>query len=86
MYRLVLLETRMKRLRVIFIDDGYPESNDYASNYIGYDPMDPADYRRAVEEALCRLCRKRGGCAVRPGSPECSPDTGIGASGAPPSR
>jgi len=46
----------------IFIDDGYPESDDYASNYVAYDPRDPRDYARAVEEALARFCKTTGKC------------------------
>ncbi len=48
--------------RGIFVDDGYPESDDYASNYVAYDPMDPADYARAVEEARRRFCQTTGLC------------------------
>ena len=46
----------------IFVDDGYPESDDYASNYVAYDPCDPRDYERAVEEARRRFCQLTGKC------------------------
>ena len=50
----------------IFVDDGYPEADDYGNNYIGYDACDPADYRRAVALARCRLCELRGRCEQEP--------------------
>jgi len=48
--------------RGIFVDDGHPESDDYSSNYVAYDPMDAADYARAVAEARRRFCQTTGAC------------------------
>lgn len=36
----------------IMVDDGYPEAEDYDTNYIVFDEADPQDYKRAVKEAL----------------------------------
>lgn len=47
---------------LIFVDDGYPEAEEYSNNYIDYDPLDPEDYLRAVALARCRLCALRRRC------------------------
>jgi hypothetical protein len=54
------MTTSIIRGQGIFVDDGYPESDDYESNYVTYDPRDPRDYARAVEEALRRMSPAAG--------------------------
>jgi hypothetical protein len=44
----------MKTKGYIFIDDGYPESADYDSNYICWDPETPGSFERALAEARAR--------------------------------
>jgi hypothetical protein len=39
----------------IFVDDGYPESMEYDTNYVEYDPADPVDCDAAMAEARRRL-------------------------------
>ena len=35
----------------IYVDDGYPESDEYDNNYFIYKLKDPQDYKRALLEA-----------------------------------
>lgn len=35
----------------VFVDDGYPDSEEYASNYVWYDPKDPQPLRAAIAKA-----------------------------------
>lgn len=35
----------------IFVSDGYPEAGDYDTNYVDYDPQDPASVEGAKAEA-----------------------------------
>jgi hypothetical protein len=35
----------------IFVDDGYPEAEEYETNYVSYDMKDPGSYHRAMETA-----------------------------------
>jgi hypothetical protein len=38
----------------IFVSDGRPEADEYSSNRIWFDERDPADMRRALQEAKRR--------------------------------
>ncbi len=60
------MTTRIVRGQGIFVDDGYPESDDYESSYVTYDPRDARDYARAVEEALRRMAQTAGPWPRRP--------------------
>lgn len=35
----------------IFVDDGYPEADEYDSNYLAYDPADSESVRSALRKA-----------------------------------
>ena len=35
----------------IFVDDGFPEAGEYASNYVWFDPADPKSVSRAYDRA-----------------------------------
>jgi len=37
--------------KYIFVDDGYPESDEYDTNYISWDEKIPGSYDRALAEA-----------------------------------
>ncbi|MFT5241744.1 MAG: hypothetical protein ACI9OU_002667 [Candidatus Promineifilaceae bacterium] len=41
-----------KPRRYIFLDDGYPESRDFDTNYIEYDPTDTGDVNAACKTRL----------------------------------
>jgi hypothetical protein len=45
----------MKNVGYIYVDDGYPESADYDSNYICYDRDEPDGYKEAMAEASAQL-------------------------------
>jgi len=42
----------------IFVDDGAPEAEDYASNYIWFDSDDRGSYVRALAEARRRFAAR----------------------------
>lgn len=50
---------------ILFVTDGYPEAGDYDSNYIEYNPLDPASVERAKTEARATL---RAQAATRRGT------------------
>jgi hypothetical protein len=52
----------------IFVSDGRPEADEYASNRIWFDEKDPADLRRAQLEAQRR--REYLSRRARPAQPE----------------
>ena len=58
--------TSHNQMAHVFVDDGYPEACEYDSNYIAFDPANPADQRRALNEARAWQ-RRRGAGPVRPG-------------------
>ncbi|MBN2684819.1 MAG: hypothetical protein JXR40_06030 [Pontiellaceae bacterium] len=51
----------MKRNNIgyIFVDDGYPEAEDYETNYVGYDMQVPGSYNRAAHTASNMLPTSR---------------------------
>ena len=36
----------------IFVDDGYPEAEEYETNYVGYNLSIPGSYNRALKDAI----------------------------------
>lgn len=53
----------------IFVSDGRPEADEYSSNRIWFDERDPADMRRALQEAQRRreyIARRSGRSAPLP--------------------
>ena len=45
----------------LFINDGYPEADDYESNYISFDERDPASVKEAVTGCELRMYDARSG-------------------------
>lgn len=45
---------------LLFVTDGYPEAGDYDSNYIEYNPLDPASVEKAKSEARATLRAQAG--------------------------
>jgi hypothetical protein len=41
----------------IFVDDGYPEADEYVNNYVWYDEDDPESLKRAWAEVRRRCTR-----------------------------
>jgi hypothetical protein len=56
----------MKNVGHIYVDDGYPESADYDSNYICYDQDEPDGYKNALAEAGGRLRSVKKTCPELP--------------------
>ena len=58
----------------IFVSDGRPEADEYSSNRIWFDERDPADVRRAQQEAQRRreYIARRSAQGGRSGKPETS--------------
>ena len=53
----------------IFVDDGYPEADEYANNYVWYDEKDPESLQRAwteVRRLHRRFALSREDCGKRP--------------------
>jgi hypothetical protein len=44
----------------LFIPDGAPEADEYASNYVWCDPTDPASLRVALDELAQRSGKEHG--------------------------
>lgn len=40
-----------KTQKYIFVDDGYPEAEEYDTNYISWDERTPGSYQKALAEA-----------------------------------
>lgn len=46
-------------IRHLFVDDGYPEAEEYETNYISYNMGDPGSYNRAAETANSMMSASR---------------------------
>jgi hypothetical protein len=57
-----------------FIDDGYPEADDYVSNYVWFDERDPDSVKRAMAARAARpqsvRSRDPGSIGLRKKEPE----------------
>ncbi|NLX25140.1 MAG: hypothetical protein GXY61_04145 [Lentisphaerae bacterium] len=43
----------------IFVDDGYPEAEEYETNYLAFDMKEPGSYQRAEETANRMMAASR---------------------------
>ncbi|MBN2704509.1 MAG: hypothetical protein JXR23_09890 [Pontiellaceae bacterium] len=48
-----------KNIGCIFVDDGYPEAEEYETNYVAFEMQEAESYRRAEETANSMLAASR---------------------------
>jgi len=53
-----------ENIAYLFVDDGYPEAEEYETNYVSYNMRVPGSYNRAAETANSMLASRRSDTMV----------------------